>query len=818
MLDFRPKPFYFLNTADPKELTPDACRAAMRELARAGYGGCVLFNKPPTGFDERLYLSDFWFDTLENFIVAGRELGLELWVNDGFNYPPGDAAGRIAARDPGLTQQRLRLAADGTAEVVDVPWGFPAFELPESSELFIELVYEAHRARLGRYFGDGLYGFFSDCDNRRINAFNVKTLEDGRYFPWSRNFAAEFSRRCGYDVTPRLAAVLRGEDPAAQADYWRVAGELYRQWFANNRAWCAAHGLKYTFHTSDTGPLGVEVCRRTSLVSEGEPLELLAHSDFPGTDHELALLDGGTHYDRRYRVPVKCWGAPGRAGYADFAATRCDVRAKYASGAAFMQGAAGAMCEMFAATNFGTDYQELRRIAMWQVMMGINFIVPHAVHHRFFGSTKYFAPPEFLHGTLRNGLEEFNAMLTEACRIASAGSYCAAVAVVDPSRDIWRGDGTASAALLAVCDRLNRSAVGYVIVTPEYLAAHRKEFALAVDPARWDGELPLETLPGGEVRFSGGELAFMRRKLDGGEFLIACNLWSDRELTGTLTFAGREYALALAPGEYAVLGGPEERFRAPVPSATVLTLPMRTAVRYAEPQCIPLECPERETADGAEFVWRNRASVGPLKLQYPVEFAGSIRCDGVPPAPGREVAVFHDRYREVVLPEAVSAPGEHRLTVSEAFPLHCPARLVGDVEVALWTDVPERSVRSTYNLDLRRPRRHRLELRPRRNELLLGVPVGEQGGVFYSGPTEWRWSFTLPEAAAGIDLRGVHGVCRVRVDSGPALTLVAEPYLLSTPLAAGPHELEITLYGSLGALLEGGNADVGLPAEIRFYR
>ena len=167
----------------------------MRELADVGYGGCILFNKPPTGFDKASYLSDFWFDTLETFIVAGRELGLEMWVNDGFDYPPGDAAGRIAARNPGLRQQRLRLAADGGVEVVETPWGFPAFELPESSELFIELVYEAHRARLGKYFGNGLYGFFSDCDNRRVNAFNLKALEDGRYFPWSRDFAAGFRRR-----------------------------------------------------------------------------------------------------------------------------------------------------------------------------------------------------------------------------------------------------------------------------------------------------------------------------------------------------------------------------------------------------------------------------------------------------------------------------------------------------------------------------------------------------------------------------------------------------------------------------------------------
>ena len=818
MRDFRPKPFYFIDTADPAELTPDACRRAMAALAAAGYGGCVLFNKPPTGFDPKQYLSDFWFETLENFIVAGRDLGLEMWVNDGFDYPPGDAAGRIAARDPGLRQQRLRLAADGGVEVVETPWGFPAFELPESSELFIELVYEAHRTRLGKYFGNGLCGFFSDCDNRRVNAFNLKALENGRYFPWSRDFAAGFRRRFGYDVTPRLPAILRGRDPDAQADYWRYAGELYQKWFANNYAWCRAHGLKYTFHTSDTGPLPVSECRRSSLASEGDPLELLAHSDFPGTDHELALLDGGTHYDARYRIPTKIWGTPGRAGYENFAATRSDVRAKLAASAAFLYDSDGVMCEMFAATNFGTDFQELRRIALWQVMMGVNFIVPHAVHHRFFGSVKYFAPPEFLHGTLRTGLEEFNAMLTDACRIASEGRYCAAVALLSPVEAIWRGDDAASGRFLDLCDRLNRSAVGYVIVTPGYLSAHRDEFARVIDPVTWDGNLSLAELPGGDVRFDGGELGFMRRRRDDGtEFLIACNLWSDRELTGSLHWGGREYVLALAPGEYAVLGGAEERFRTPLAAETVAELPTEADAAFSAPQRIPLECPNRVDGETREFVWENCAAVGSLALEYPAEFRGTILCDGVPLGAGREIAVFDDRYREIELPPDASACGAHRLVWTGSMPPTCPARLRGDVEVSLIADGKGEAVLSTYNLTVLRPLRHRMILAPRRRRLRLGELLGAQGEVFYDGDATLTWRFTLPAAASGIDLPGTCGVCDIELDGRPPVRCIAEPYRVMLDIPAGEHELNLTLHGSLGALMEGGNSAVALPDAIRFF-
>lgn len=819
MTEFRPIPFYFINTTDSEALSRSACRAAMRDLAAAGYGGCVLFNKPPTGFDAPGYLSGFWFEVLENFILAGRELGLEMWINDGFNYPPGDAAGRIEACDSTLGQQRLRLAGD-SIETVEVPWGYPAFELPESSELFIKFVYEAHREHLGKYFGNGLYGFFSDCDNRRINAPKVSELEDGRYFPWSRNFAAEFRKRCGYDIVPHLASVLRGEAPERQCDYWRVAGELYRQWFANNRKWCNDHGLCYTFHTSDTGPLTLDDCRRSSLYSEGDPLKLLAASDFPGTDHELALLDGGTHFDRRYRTLERCWGTPGRTGHNGFDDTRRDVRAKYAASAAFMNNAPRALCEMFAATNFSADFQQLGRIAMWQIMMGINFIVPHAVHHRFHGTTKYFAPPEFLHGTLRAGLAEFNARLAEACRIASTGEYCAEVAVLDPTEAVWRGDEAASANLLAVCDRLNRSAVGYVIVTRDYLERRRDAFSLVIDPAGWDGKLPLEKLPGGDVVFSGGELCFMRRRTaDGVEFLIACNVWSDCELAGELAYGGKTYPLALAPGEYAVLGGDMERFRRPLDAPTVAELPMKTAVEFPASQKIPLECPVDGGAERREFVWRNAENAGALFLEWPEAFSGSIVCDGIVLHGGERIECFDDRYRRAALPESASLPGIHRIVFEGAPTAGQPEYLVGDVEVSLWVDRPSavRAVR-TYNLWVTAPRRYTMELRPRRRECLTGVPLGEQGELFYAGNSVWRWRFSLAEAAAGIDLRGCRGVCDVVLDDLPARRLIAEPYILDCAVPAGEHELRITLHGSLGALLEGGNADVRLARTIRFFR
>jgi predicted metal-dependent TIM-barrel fold hydrolase len=128
--DFRPVPFYFINTVDPEDLRRTAIMKSMKKLKRNGFGGCVVFNKPPDGFSQEEYLSDKWFEMVENFALAGRELKMQVWINDGFDFPPGDAGGRIQKLAPSLKQRRLAAVGENGFEIREVEWGFRAFEEP----------------------------------------------------------------------------------------------------------------------------------------------------------------------------------------------------------------------------------------------------------------------------------------------------------------------------------------------------------------------------------------------------------------------------------------------------------------------------------------------------------------------------------------------------------------------------------------------------------------------------------------------------------------------------------------------------------------
>ncbi|OQA87085.1 MAG: hypothetical protein BWY31_00961 [Lentisphaerae bacterium ADurb.Bin242] len=791
MDEFRPIPFYFLNTTVPEELNAGSADEGMRRLKDAGYGGCILFNKPPTGFDPELYLSDFWFKTIENFLVAARKYGLRIWINDGWDFPPGDAGRRIADSAPHLKQQRLTRTPDGKIVPADVPWGFPAFEEPESSRLFIQWVYEEYKKRLGKYFNNPMAGFFSDADNRRCMPGHLPSLDGKVYFPWSKDFSADFRARFGYDIEPFLPDILEGRAPDASADYWRLASDLYHRWFKNNYEWCKANGLKYSFHTSDTGPFTAKQCQRSSVFSEGEYLALASYCDYPGTDHELAMLDGGTHFDRRYFVPSVSRGGtivPERFVNPAFRQTRWDVRAKYAAGVSYMHRRERTLCEAFAATNWGATPALLRQIGAWQILQGINFFVPHAVHHRLFGSTKFFAPPEFTKGSLRHAVREINDFFAKYCMIAALGEYAPNIAVIDPTPEIWRGgDGSK---LFELCDRLNRAAYAYVITD----RAHAASFPCALDPMA--DTLP--ELPPPEATFDSGELCWMIRTLaDGSKCMLVSNLWSDSALRGTLSFGTRRIALELEPGEIAVIGGPYEEYRSPFRPEKTVPLEFPVPVTWDSPNRVPFH---------KNAGWTAAEALEKTAVQVPKALEGKVSLNGKILSGGKPVKVFDDVYVEY--PVEIKA-GEFTLDFPET-EWETPIYLAGEFDAeAKVSGEFGRKVYEIYNLTLFEPECCEIRLRKRSGQLQASS-WADQGHPFYSGAATYHFSLEGDGRDAVLCLPDVECVCEVSLDGNFLGRAVWAPYRFRLGKICGAHRLDIQVFNTLANQLEEYRAPGGL--------
>ena len=773
---FRPIPFYFLNSAAPADYAPETVMRSMERMKRLGFGGIVLFNKPPSGFDEREYLSDFWFQVTGSFIGAARKFQMQLWINDGFDYPPGDAAGRIEAVRPDLKQYRLRKNPEGVPDIVEVPWGFPAFEEPESVALFHKFVYEEYYRRFAPFFGDGITGFFSDADNRRINAHTLRRCPE-QYFPWCRNFPKLFYDRFHYRIEERLRELFSDRESPVKEHYWSLCGELYQSWFAANHRWCREHNVLYAFHTSDTGPLDLSQSLRSSAFTEGEPLKLLGHSDLPGTDHELFALDGGTHYDRRYYTPAVTFGGERFRENPRLNDTRLDLRAKYAASAAVLNGRSRVLCEMFAATNWGASFNDLRRIAAWQIIQGINFIVPHAVHHTFQGKTKFFAPPEFSFSTLRHGLKLFNDRLARWCMAAGAGEYCFDYAVVDPSRRVWNMH--TSREFFRFCDALNRRADGYIIV-PEGCSEPGKK---VIDPLEGVPELPEPP-----ATFDGGELAWMRRKLDGEEYLLAANVWSPTTLSGNLTFRGRRCAIELFPGEIAIIGGPFESYRPAAKREVKHTFSGEFAAEWAEANLIPFD---------RELAFHSAAKLE-LELLVPASCRGEALFNGRKAADPESCRVFDDDYRKFRLP---AQPGVNTVTLTEEAPFHTPALLRGEFDVELATSGDCcREVYQSYCLAMFEPSEKTISLSPRRRKIRTDRGWEKQGQPFYSGEALIRLGERESAPGETLELPGFRDIAELVIDGRPAERKEAAPYRFILP--PGKHEIAVRCWNTFANRFE----------------
>ena len=831
---FRPKPFYFITDASPAALSRSRVVKAMCDLKNAGYGGLIFFNKPPCGFSPEAFLGPEWFSTVRLFAETACTHGLEFWINDGVDFPPGDAGGRIYKAAPYLKQQRLSLSASGEVTVVDVPWGFPAFEESESSQLFIEFVYEEHKRHVGDLFGRAIAGFFSDADNRRI----PHGLLNETYYPWYRNFEADFEQEFGYSIRPRLPGILRGKASQAACDYWLFVGNRYQAWFANNHEWCRKNGLKYTFHTSDSGPFTTEETIRSSIFAEGDPFTLHSCADLPGVDHELRTLNGGTTFQpgslwfREHAL----WSEEKNCRSPQFHLVKGDVRAKLASSATFLFGREGTMCECFAATNWSAEPNDWRCIATWQIMQGINFIVPHAVHHNF-GVVKYFAPPELMRcGALVETRRIVNHHIAWACACASQGSLVAPIALIEPSTYIWR-DRRPCPLFFELCAKLNRLPHGYVIAPMRMLEDDAGRFKVVVNPGLdLSEEFCRKLEESGTILLAGQDLSgldagigcdwtysgsgsphFMRRQLPEGEILLIANIEDASEIEGDLRYREQSWSLVLAPGEMAFFSPLECNFRKPRKIVRKMLLPEEAFVDWHAPNVVAIArwedregnvlLPSARTAAPAShfFRWINQDALNDLLLRLPQNPLAAF-IDGVAIPKFKRIKRFDEYCFTALLPNS-GLPGAHVLEVrfdklqmaptSSFFEI---SYLEGDFdcEVNHGQEVEPKASCGYFNFTLDMPRYAQISLSRPRRTLSMKRSWAGQGRPFYSGKADYKLHFEIPAGFSHPVLRfgEVHCQLELKINGRSMGVKAFPPYDFDlvglTGLVDGEAEVENT--------------------------
>ncbi|GEM_PF-1159710 len=853
----RPIPFFFITTTDMKEFTEDKIREKLMGLRERGFGGIVFFNKPPIGFDAEHYLGEEWFTVVRSFCKVCSALGLPMWINDGFDFPPGAAGGRVKELCPELEQQYLEIE-DGKITVKKADWGFPAFEDPRSGQLFRKLVYEAYREHIGEYFGNTVIGFFSDADNRRVlpPAMFASSGPQTDYFPWSDTFAETFEKEYGYDIVPYLSQILAREDICQAEDYWEHSGHLFQQWFAGNGEWLRAHGLEYTSHSTDTPPFRHDETPRTSALTEGRFLDLQRHFTYPGTDQELLALDGGKHVRASSMyVPHVIWGdhihMDRMEGYED---VTTDTRARQAASTAFIYDKKGAMCEMFAASNFGVSSEELMQIAAFQMMEGITFVVPHAYHYRFCGEIKYFAPPEFSeHGMLDSSVREINQSIAETAAMLGKGEAVYPIVLLDPTSYIWRNT-LDSKEYFKAFSQLNRMPWGFAICDIKRVLEKNHGFKIAVsagfelsDEEKQalerkgivlltcrelvgpDGNMRVAAILNDcDIRYEGtGVPHFTRRIIDGEEFVFIANIESTETISGKLTAYGRTKTLRLAPGEIRYMSKTYDDIPEIKATEYVMDLPEEAEARFDTVNVIPLErfCSPRgivTKCEGDKKLWFDFTSKDRLKgltLTFPVTANGKAALDGTELI-GHSCYVADDECVCFELPDIPA--GDHSLcieTENRFFP-YDRILLQGDFDVEAETDHTEyKEVQTIYNIGIYIPYEAKVTLSTRSSRLSINRSWAEQGQPFYSGKAVYSWDIVLPEKAKYLlDFPRVRDAATLSVDFKEYGKCIRRPYEFMFEAEPGKHHIELSVVNSYGNAMECYREESGILGGAKLHK
>lgn len=466
--EFGIMPFWFWNG----EMDYDEMEYQLKEYKAKGIPGIFIHGR--FGILHYMgYLSEDWFDRVKFTVEKAREIGLQVWVYDEYNWPSGTAGNQVQKADPDLTQRYLELIE------VDIPGQFFTFlegtdsryhdmeqsepiyacailvdDLKNGRPNFVDLMpslsfdkvitWEAPKGpwklfyfieRKASWYIDALneestkkfleltHEKYKKCMGGSFKG-NIKgfytdepamhyfeTGRDNFIIPWSKKMFKIFRNANGYDLKPHLAKLFYdiGED---------TAKVRYDFWSALTKQ----YEKTYYKQISDwckkndvlfTGHLLYEEWLRKHARTGGNLFHYLKYFDIVGVDHLYPRI--GTR-----EMPDE------------------HVALKIASSAAHQFGSVRLICESLGGSYWDVTMERMKWIADWEYVLGVNLFNPHGFHYSIEGERKRDWPPsQFYHHTWWKYYRFFNDYVTRMGYILSGGKHVAKIAMLYPINSIW---------------------------------------------------------------------------------------------------------------------------------------------------------------------------------------------------------------------------------------------------------------------------------------------------------------------------------------------------------------------------------------------
>lgn len=461
---FRPIPFWSWND----RLEDEELKEQIRELKKSGAGGYFMHAR--SGLQTE-YLSEDWFARIKTGIDMAREQQMDAWIYDEEGWPSGFAGGIVPEqsrefwakfmtlehhRELSLIEtedlialyahcpdtgcyQRIAVPNGQGPTLGDVPVAASVCQACGSSkeyltvrrhsnrfyvdtlnkkaiDAFLACTHEAYFKRFGEDFGTCMKGFFTDEPRLACNNFGD--------LAWSDELPGAFMREYSYDILDYLPALFLPVPgfEKYRYDFWSLVSRMFTENYMKNiYDWCEAHNCK------STGHIMMEESVFSQMTSTAGVMPFYEYLHVPGIDWLRRRIDS-------------------------------PVIGKQVGSVACQLGKKQVLTESFALCGWNVSFEELKWIAQWQFVNGVNQICQHLMAYTIKGSRKRDYPPShFIQQTWWKESKLFQDYLSRLCVALSEGDQTADVLLIHPMKSGYVAyDGTRTDSIRQVDDQLVR--------------------------------------------------------------------------------------------------------------------------------------------------------------------------------------------------------------------------------------------------------------------------------------------------------------------------------------------------------------------------
>ena len=395
---YRPIPFWSWND----KLEPDELRRQIGAMQDAGMGGFFMHAR---GGLETEYLSEGWFCAVEASVDEAKKRGMQAWCYDENGWPSGFAGGKLLENmenwahylcfekktDFDSAALGVYVLENGslrrvTGEETGVSEYHCVYDCRNSStvdilnpritDAFLALTHEKYYERFGAGDSSGIAGFFTD---------------EPQYFRYATAYSPvlldEYARAYGADALELLGTLFVDceQAPGFRFRYWRLMNILYTENFIGRvYRWCQAHGYRLTGHAIESREVSEMSCCAGAM-------PFYEYEDIPGVDWLGREIE-------------------------------TELTARQVSSVAQQLGKQQVLTETFACAGWDVTPKELKRIAEWQYVNGVNLMCQHLYPYSIRGQRKRDYPAFYSeHNPWTDELKTFDDYFTElGCLLANS--------------------------------------------------------------------------------------------------------------------------------------------------------------------------------------------------------------------------------------------------------------------------------------------------------------------------------------------------------------------------------------------------------------